>query len=293
MPRFFVSAIFFFALALFSAFSFADDQPTVLVSIAPHQAFVEKIAGDTVQVSTVVPVGANSHTYEPTPKQTNTFMNADVWFRLGEPFEPKLAQLLKRHRPQMQMVNMREGVNMIEFDPSEIHHAHCCYSDFQDIHIWLSPREAKVQAETIARTLSILYPQHAELYQKRLQAFLEELDALDREITALMKNSGVKVVLVSHPAYAYFARDYGIQQLSVEFEGKDPTVQQLTQLINRARAAHLSKVFVQPQNSNKGAILIAKQLNASVVTLDPYAKDYVDNLRLTAREFASSKQEGL
>lgn len=287
---FFLIPLLFFFLIGFPAVEAADAKPVVLVSIAPYKTFIEKIADDTVSVSTVVPIGANSHTYEPTPKQTSALMNADVWFRIGEQFEPKLAKLLEAHRPQMKMVNMRRGVKMIQFDTAEKQAHRCCYNDFEDIHIWLSPREVEVQAKTIEETLSALYPQHAELYRKRLEIFIEELKALDHEIIEIMAKSPVKVILVSHPAYAYFARDYGLKQLSVEFEGKDPTMQQLTKLLDQAREAHISKVFIQPQHSNKGAVLIAQQLNAKVVTLDPYAEDYFENMLKTAREFATSKK---
>lgn len=266
----------------------ARSKPIVLVSIGPHKTFVESIAGDTVTVSTIVPKGANSHTYEPTPKQTNTFMNADIWFRIGEPFEPKLVNLLKAHRPGLRMVNMRDGVQMIQFDPAKPHSHRCCYNDFEDIHIWLSPKEAKVQAKTIAQALTAAYPQNRTLYQNNLEKFLKQLDDLDREIKEIMAKGDAKVILVSHPAYAYFARDYGLEQLSVEFEGKDPTVQQLTQLINQAKADHIGKVFIQPQHSKKGAVLIAKQLNATVVVLDPYAEDYFESMLLTAHEFSTS-----
>jgi zinc transport system substrate-binding protein len=179
---------------------------------------------------------------------------------------------------------------MISFDKEhEGHHHACCYSDFEDIHIWLSVREAKAQAINIAKALQRHYPQNAALYEKNLQKFLEDLDDTDKQMTEMFKE-GPKVIMVSHPAYGYLARDYNFALLSVEFEGKDPTPKQLTEVLNRAKEEHIQKVFVQPQHSSKGARLIAQKLGAEVVDLDPLSEDYLNNMLKIAKEFASSKK---
>jgi len=260
----------------------ATVKPIALVSVAPHKAFVEKIAGDTVDVRVIVPPGASPHTFEPTPKQMIEAAKAKLWFRVGESFEKKLSEVFRTYSPAMIMVNMREGVNMICYN----HPACCCSVDFEDAHIWLSPKEAKIQARHIAEVLKKMFPQNEALYQENTLKFIEELDRLDTEIAQLLKDSPSRLIVVSHPAYAYFARDYGLEQLSIEIEGKDPTPHQLTELIKRARQANVKKIFIQPQYSNKGANLIAKLLEAEVVTLDPYSEDYFGEMLRTAKEFS-------
>jgi len=264
-----------------------NQKPKVLVSIAPHRAFIKEIAGDIIDVQVIVPAGASSHSFEPTPKQMIEAGKADVWFRVGEGFESRLSGVIQNYHPQMKMVNMRDGVTMIK---SEGCHGHQCSHDFEDVHIWLSPKEVKIQAQTIANTLTSLYPKNAAVFQQGLNSFLNELNQLDVDIKNILSDCDMKIILVSHPAYAYFARDYGFDQLSVEFEGKDPTPQQLTNLVRQAKEAKVRIVLTQPQHSNKGAILIAKYLNAKVESIDPYSENYFDNMRLIANKISCRKQ---
>lgn len=269
----------------FSSFARAESPtPSVLVSIAPYKFFVEKIAGSTVIPILMVPAGASAHTYEPTPKQMIASSGADIWFVIGESFETRAIQALQSHNQNLQAVDLRQGVSMITVDPAS--GLCCCHVNCQDTHIWLSARQAKIQVATIADALTKRYPQNAELYKKNMESFLKELDALDTEITAILKPIKSRVILVSHPAYAYFCRDYDLKQLSIEFEGKDPTPLQLTKVLNEARAAHINKVLVQPQYSSKGAKLFAAELKAKIVVLDPYSEDYINSMKQIAHAIA-------
>ncbi len=273
------------------AFS-AELQPlskTVLVSVPPHKFFVEKIAGPTVQVLLMVPAGASAHTYEPTPKQMLNASKADLWLFVGEGFEPKVRAALASYRPSMQFVDLRQNLNLIIYEDGHqgcSHHHESC----QDLHYWLSPKQAKIQAETIENALSKLYPEHAQLYKENLVKFKNELDQMDTEIRDILSHEHNQVIMVSHPAYAYFCRDYGCTQLSIEFEGKDPTPQQLTKVIDAARRNNIKTIFVQAQYSSKGAKLIASHIGAKVVNLDPYSEDYFESLRTIAKAFATDQQ---
>jgi zinc transport system substrate-binding protein len=113
------------------------------------------------------------------------------------------------------------------------------------------------------------------------------LDALNTHIQQSLAHLQPRVIMVSHPAYGYFCRDYRLKQLSVEFDGKDPTPRQLTTVIQEARHYGIKKVFIQPQYNNKGARLIAEQINARVETLDPYSENYLDSMREIAQAFAA------
>lgn len=264
--------------------------PNVLVSVAPDKFFVEKIAGDTVKVELMVPAGASAHTFEPTPKQMLNASHADLWFQIGESFEPKAGKALQGHNPHLQMVDLRTGVDLIIDAEGGCHcssHARECCAD---PHFWLSARQAKIQARTIAAALSTRYPKNAAVYRQRLETFLQELDALDQEITEILSPLKNRTIMVSHPAYAYFCRDYQLKQLSIEFEGKDPSPRQLTDVLTRARQAGIKAVFIQRQYNNKGAQLIAKELGVKTVMLDPYAEDYFTMMRDIANNFASQER---
>lgn len=279
-------SLWLFGMILFTnpAFLFADTQtaPFVLVSVAPHKFFVEKIAQETVQVYLMVPAGASSHTYEPTPRQMLAASRADIWFRIGEPFENRAIQALKSHQPKLEIVDLRHGLDLIQ-DP---HHKGCCPGSV-DLHFWLSARQAQIQAQTIATALIQAYPEHTELYKHNLHAFQQELRNLDQEIQTILAPLENRHILVSHPAYAYFCRDYDLKQYAIEMEGKDPTPHQMTKLLNVARQVHIRTIFIQMQYNNKAATLVAETLGAKLVILDPYSENYVTSMRDIAHAFAN------
>jgi zinc transport system substrate-binding protein len=252
---------------------------TILVSVAPYKFFVEALVDGTAKVNLLVPPGASFHDYEPTPRQVLQASQADIWFRIGETFENRALQALKSHNNKMLIVDLREKVDLILADG---HHHTCCNHSGADLHMWLSPKQAKIQAGVIAEALSKTYPEHAQAYKKNLQKLSNSLDQLDQEIKeqlSLLKN---RTIMVGHPAYAYFARDYDLIQMPIEYEGKDPSPRQLNDVLNKARKEKIRTIFVQPQHSKKGAELIGKEIGAKVVVLDPYSGDYFDNLRKIA-----------
>lgn len=263
--------------------------PIVLVSVSPYKFFVEKIAGDTVNVSVMVPAGASAHTYEPSPKGMLEASHGDMWFLIGEPFETKATAAVTSHNTTMTLVDLRQGVDLISSDPNHKCHAHCPHCNCEDLHIWLSPRQGIIQAKTIAQALSARYPQNKALYLDNLNKFIGELTQLDQEITTALKPLKNRMIMVSHPAYGYYCRDYQLEMISIEFEGKDPTPRQLTHVITEARRNHIRKIFTQMQYSAKGAKLIAQQIGAEVVELDPYSEHYFTSMRKITHEIASSE----
>jgi zinc transport system substrate-binding protein len=259
--------------------------PWVIVSVAPYKLFVEKIAGSTVQVYLMVPAGASSHTYEPSPRQMVTASEADIWFRIGEPFEERAVQALKSHRPNLVFVNLQQGVDLIK--SSHEHGRKGCCPGSVDLHFWLSARQAQIQGQTIAEALIKAYPQNAELYRKNLAIFQQELKELDGQIQTILAPLKNRSIFVSHPAYAYYCRDYNLQQYSIEVEGKDPTPQQMTKLLNFARQFQVRTIFIQMQYNNKAAKLVAETVGAKLVVLDPYSEQYFTSMLEIAHAFAN------
>lgn len=262
----------------------AADVPYVLVSVAPYKYLVNRIAADTVSVGLLVPPTASVHTYEPTFKEVLAAGKADMWFRIGETFEPRVVRALAAHNPRIEFVDLRQGLNLIAGE-CHCHHG-CCHPEGMDLHIWLSTHLMKQQARTVATALMRRYPEHAQKYQQALNEHLKELDALDAEMAEQLAPVRGKTILVTHPAYAYLCRDYHLHQLPVEIEGKDPAPRQLTELMNRARQLHVKTIYTQSQYPDKAASLIAGQLGAALVKLDPYAENYMQNLRTLSKYFS-------
>lgn len=237
-------------------------KPLVLVSVPPQKYLVEEITGGFVEVSVIVPPGASPHTFEPSPKQVTHLLQASLWFRIGEDFERRLLGLFSGR-----IVDQREGVDLLG--------CHCCKIEGRDPHIWLSPSILKQMSEQICLTLSALHPDRQVFFEGNLQHFLDRLKSVENQLKDLSFPSSI---LVSHPAFGYFCRDFAIEQIAIEMDGKEPTPKQVTELLFKIQKSALKKVFLQRQYSIKGGLAIARELDLESIFTDPYAEDVLANL---------------
>ncbi len=244
----------FFLLLLLSSSLVA--KPIVLVSVQPQKFLVESIAGDACQVEVLVPPGASPHSYEPRARQIDLIKQAFVWFRIGESFEECLLPLVK------EVIDQRENLDLIG----------CSCHDGADPHIWLSPSMLKQEARQICTVLEKLL--NAD-FQENLADLIRRIDALEIKFRGSQFS---KTILVSHPAFGYFCRDFGIEQLSVEMDGQEPSPKQLTLLMSEVEQKGLKRIFLQQQYSEKGSRRIAAELGLELFSIDPYAEDVLANL---------------
>ncbi len=270
-----------------------SSKPTVLVSIVPYAHFVERIAQGRVNVQLLVPSGADPHTYEPTPKQVQTAHQAKLWVRIGDPFEDKILKVLQQEHTTLRTLQIWEKLPLLPLEE----HTHCAHHhhdhghghhehEAQDKHVWLSPRLAKIQAQEIEVALCALMPENRTFFEKNLNDFLTDLDTLDKELTSLLTPLKGRAILVSHPAFGYFCRDYGLIQLSIESEGKEALPQKIANTMKEAVQHRVGCVITQGQYSPKAAELVAKKLQLPIFSIDPYAEDYFENLRQLASAIA-------
>lgn len=159
-----------------------------------------------------------------------------------------------------------------------------------DPHIWLDPALVRIQVTHIRDGLSRVDPERADLYAANAAAFERELDELDREIRSILAPlpPEKRTFLVFHPSWGYFAKAYGLTQASIEVDGKEPSPRDLARIIEAGKESGAKVVFVQPQFSQKSAAVIARQIGATVVRLDPLAEDWAANMRSAARAFADA-----
>ncbi|MBS0629904.1 MAG: zinc ABC transporter substrate-binding protein [Verrucomicrobia bacterium] len=273
-------------LFLFPLFAFAEpEKPTVLVTIAPYAYFAERIAGTTVHIQTLVPPESNVHIYEPSPKLVQTSGSAQVWFRIQEPFEQKIVKAFQERNKKMRIVNLQEAVELIDED-NLIRSSCGHYHGGKDLHTWVSPRIALQQSQAIANTLIELFPEHKDFYQRNFDSLSADLKELDQEVTSILGPFKGEAILISHPSLGYFCRDYGLLQLSVECEGKDPRPKDVEQIMAMAKVYHIRSVLIQTGFNNQGAQYFAAKLNLHTYRIDPYAKDYLSNIRKIAEVIA-------
>jgi len=260
--------------------------PMVLVSSPPYAYLTRLVAGDTVQVECLIPPGTNPHLFELPPKQVQKVLQGALWLRLGEPMEAKFLEIFRAHNPDLRIVDLSTGIPMI--DLAHGHQDECCSHDGQDRHFWTSPTLAKQQLATITETLASMLPQHAEEYRANLALGLEQLSQLDQEIRTRLASVRSKAIAISHPALGYFCRDYGIEQLSIEIEGKEPLPGDLAALVKQIQQKNVTAMLLLPQHNNQGAMRLAGLLSLRVLVIDPYASDYPAAMRATASAIANS-----
>ena len=255
----------------------------VFVSIPPQKYFVERLGGDYVKVSVMLPPGQSPATYEPTPKQMVELSAAQAYFKIGLPFEHALLDKIAKTIANLEIVDTCANIELHRMaEPHHHGHSHDCDHDHTagelDPHTWMDPQAAKLQVQTICRTLCRLDPTHAPQYRENGGKLEQELDAVDAQIAELLAPWRGRDFYVFHPAFGYFAKRYGLVQVAVEAGGKEPTAKQLGTLIERAKAANVKLIFVQPQFSDRSARTVAESIGGAVVAMDPMAENYLDNL---------------
>jgi zinc transport system substrate-binding protein len=265
----------------------------VFASVVPIQTFVEKIGGEHVDARAMVRPGFSPHTYEPTPQQISALAGAVLYVRTGVPFEDAWMERIRAANPGMEVLDAREGISLralgaradVADGRAAAHHAH-----EQDPHVWTSPPLVRHMVGAIRDKLSELDPTHAAELARNHDAFVAELDALDAELQALLDPLPNRRFLVFHPAWGYFADTYGLTQVPIEREGKEPGARSLAALIDQAKREGIKVVFVQPQFDKRSATQVARAIGGVVVAVDPLAADYVANLRHVGRELARALQ---
>jgi zinc transport system substrate-binding protein len=290
-----------------SASGSAAGKVAVFVSIIPQKYFVQQIGKNRVDIQVMVQPGASPASYEPKPKQMAAIAKTHIYFSIGVPFENVWLKKIASSNPDMMVVQTDHGIPKIPM--ADLHH-HREEADQQkpdqhhenergqdenrrdpgilDPHIWLSPPLVMIQARTILVALQKVDPVHRSDYEANYNAFVSEISKLDAELRNIFSGKHGLQFMVFHPAWGYFADTYGLKQIPVEIEGKNPKPAQLMELIEYANQNDINIIFVQPQFSAKSAQVIARGIGGQVVFADPLAEEWDANLRKVAREIRAA-----
>lgn len=253
----------------------AENKIIVFVSILPQQYFVQQIGNDLVDVRVMVGPGQNPATYEPTPQQMAALYKADIYFRIGVPFESAWLDKIKLNNKNLTIVECCESIsNLKGYD-----HSHDHNTDY-DPHVWTSPKNVIKIAELIKNTLIKIDDKNSAAYETTEKSFKENLLELDEVIKNKTKKLKNRTLVVSHPSWSYFADEYGFTQVSIEREGKEIQARSLVKLIKIAKEKNVKTIFVQPQFNDRAAKTVANELNAEIMILDPLAFNYVENMNM-------------
>lgn len=255
---------------------------TISVTIEPQRYFAEKIAGDLFQINCVTPAGQSPETYDPTPQQMVQISQSQAYFRIGEiGFEQAWMKNLQSQNPDMVVFDLSEGMELIKneeeaHEEGEAHHHH--HHGMVDPHIWTSISGARVIAQNTYQAFIKLDPENQEIYRAGYQRLIEEIDSTEAEMKQLLQPLAGTAFIIYHPALTYFAREFGLKQLCIELDGKEPSPAQLKQLLETATQSGAKVVFVQQEFDQKNAELIAKETGCRLVTINPLSYNWHDEM---------------
>lgn len=248
----------------------------IYVSILPLKYIVQNIVQDDFEINVLVPAGASPETFEPTPKQFVGLNQARFIFNVGLiDFETSL--LDKINEPD-KIVDLHDGIQLIEGACSHgSHHAGAHHAHGVDPHVWTSPKALKIMARNAFDAIQQAFPDSTK-YVAGYERLQQQLDELDNRTRDKIQRSGVEAFIVYHPALTYYARDYGIRQMAIESDGKDPSARQLAELIRTARQYGIRKVFYQNQFPKSVVEVLANDMEAQYVEIDPLDEQVVENI---------------
>lgn len=253
----------------------AGEKPIVFVSIPPQAWLVKRLAGERVEVQTLLTPGANPHTFEPDARQMKKLSKASLFLTLGMPFEMLLVGRAGSLNAALKVVGMDAGLAKI----AEAAHDHGAEAGHVcgiggDPHIWLSPQLMCAMASNTAAALGQMLPQQRESLAGNLQATVTGIQAVDAAVRGKLASLRVKTWVVYHPSWSYFARDYGLTLLVIEQDGQAPAARHLAEVIGQARDAGVKVVFAERQYDPRTSQTLAQQLGARLEMIDPLQEDW-------------------
>lgn len=261
-----------------------DDKPTVTVTIEPFRYFVEQIAGDDVNVNVMVPAGSSPETYEPTPKQMVDLSKSVLYFKVGEiGFERTWMKKLQQNAPHMKVIDTSAGIELAKTPGGNT-----------DPHTWMSIKNAEIICANIAGALMEMFPDKAEKYKQNywnyrrnaLAKLQDKMDSLDFSVGAGRQTSFV----IYHPILTYFAQERHLEQLAIEEEGREPSIGQLQQLINRAIDEDINILFIQKEFANRNIEVFLDATGAKPIEINPLSHDWEGQMLYIMKAITNSRK---
>ncbi len=280
----------------------------VSASILPLGDFCQNLGGDRVSVQVLIPPGASPHVFEPSPASVAQTLESRVLVYVGAGLDPWVERLLKTQRSAKQVVVAAvAGIPLIQDVGNHGHEAHGAkehgeaehhHHEGGNPHVWLDPVLAQDICRRITRAFIQADPGHRQHYEARLSMYLDKLAKLHQDITAKVATFSRRDYVTFHPAFAYFARRYGLKEIGViaAAPGREPSPRHLQKIITTIKTTGARAVFAEPQLSPRVAEVIAQEAGIQVLFLDPlggrppYGRDYLELMRHNLEVFAEVLQ---
>lgn len=283
--------LFYALLSVLIACHTAPDknrEKIVFTSILPLQYFTDQITGKLYTSEVMVPPGVGPETYNPTPRQMSEMARAGAYFANGYlGFEETYVEKFQSINPNLVFINTSTGVNLIQAEGHD--HGDHTHEKGVDPHTWSSPSGARIIARNIFDGMVKIDPANKERFQVNLERLLAKIDSVDQVVNSILHDIPSRKFMVFHPALGYFARDYHLEQLSIEFEGKVPTPKHVQNIVLQAKAQKIVNIMIQREFDVENAEIIANETGSKVIQIDPLAYDWPNEMISLARKMAGTK----
>ncbi len=252
-------------------------EAVVSVSILPVQYFIDRLTNHELEVNVMVPQGASHGTYSPSARQMQRLSDSGIYFRIGSlGYEQAFIRRLNELNPEMKEVNLSNHVELIRGMP--IVHGDHVHEGGVDPHIWISPAVMLSLLPVIKDALVEVYPEYQETVEANYPALYADVERSHLQMQEITQSISQKRFMIFHPALTYLARDYGMEQVSIEHEGKEPSPGQLSQLIREARAESIPVIFIQEEYDKRNAELVADETGAQIIQINPLSYDWIKEM---------------
>lgn len=265
-----------------------SERPVLTVSILPQKYFAEKISGNQFTIQVMIPPGQSPATYDPTPEQMINLSRSTIYFMIGHiEFEKTWIRDLTGDYPETRFIDTSEGIEFEHFEHEGRDHSH----HGVEPHVWMSPLNVKLIARNMAASLSLIYPGNKDMYSENLAKFEEELDSLHQFISRELKDLDQREFIIYHPALSYYARDYGLVQIPIEDEGKEPSARYMKTLVDRAKSMNIRAVLVQQQFNQEEAKTLVREINGNLILIDPLDPGWSEQMKKITLALKSTLQK--
>ena len=287
-----------FSFLLLACNAGRDKNTNVLtVTIEPQRYFLEQIVGDKFQVNTLVPLGSSPETYEPSPSAMIKLGNSQAYFKVGFlGYENVWTGKLSENNPGLKIVDCSSGIEPVygghghhDNSHGDAYHDHD-HTDAADPHVWSSAKNAVLFSQNMLNAVMELDTENADFYRANFEKLIQKITETDSVLTRLLRDIPSRSFIVYHPALAYFARDYDLEQHSIEFEGKNPSPAQMKELVDLAKSENIKTVFIQQEFDVKNTEVIAREIGAKSHTVNPLAYEWDEELIRIAQILADQEK---
>lgn len=262
--------------------------PVIAVSILPQQYLVKGIVDTLAEVQVLVPPGASPATWEVTPSEMRALGDALIYYRIGHiGFEKAWIGDIINLNPELKIIDLSATLELRSIDSRHGDHSHTGI----DPHTWMTAENMEIMARQIYGDMSMLFPEHKDLIRKNYATLLAEIKQTGRYARKTLEKHRGRSFLIFHPSLGYFADAYGLEQIAIEYEGKEPSPAHLEDIVKQAKAKNIHTIFVQKEFDTRNAEIIADEIGAKIIIIDPLSADWPGSMKQLVNSLNKSFNE--